>query len=303
MPNGRRIDPAQGSRGVPFASSRVDRHAFAHHFGEFSMNDALNPAAVIPYVLRSDAGAVATLTMNRPDSINALSSAMIDALQVEFDRIAADASVRIVVIAAAGKHFCAGHDLKEMRAEPSQAYYEALFAQCARVLTGIVRLPQPVIARVHGVATAAGCQLVAQCDLAVAADVARFALPGVNIGLFCSTPAVALGRNVPRKFAMEMLLTGDMIDAPTALARGLVNRVVPVAELDATVAALADKIKAKSAVAIRLGKQTFYRQIEQGIGGAYAQAGETLTCNVLTEDAAEGMSAFTAKRPPHWPNR
>jgi enoyl-CoA hydratase/carnithine racemase len=257
------------------------------------MNDALNPATVIPYVLRNDAGGVATLTMNRPDSINALSSGMIDALQLEFDRIAADSSIRVVVIAAAGKHFCAGHDINEMQAHRDQTWLDGMFGRCNAMMQTILTLPQPVIARVHGVATAAGCQLVAQCDLAVAADIARFALPGVNIGLFCSTPAVALGRNVPRKFAMEMLLTGDMVDAPTALARGL----------DAAVAALADKIKAKSAVAIRLGKQTFYRQIEQGIGGAYAQAGETMTCNVLTEDAAEGMSAFTAKRPPNWPNR
>jgi enoyl-CoA hydratase/carnithine racemase len=267
------------------------------------MNDVLNPVTVIPFVLRSDAAGVATLTMNRPDSINALSSGMIDALQVEFDRIAADASIRVVVIAAAGKHFCAGHDINEMQAHRDETWLNGMFGRCNAMMQTILTLPQPVIARVHGVATAAGCQLVAQCDLAVAADIARFALPGVNIGLFCSTPAVALGRNVPRKFAMEMLLTGDMIDAPTALARGLVNRVVPLAELDAAVAALADRIKAKSAVAIRLGKQTFYRQIEQGIGGAYAQAGETMTCNVLTEDAAEGMSAFTAKRPPNWPNR
>jgi enoyl-CoA hydratase/carnithine racemase len=167
----------------------------------------------------------------------------------------------------------------------------------------LLRLPQPVIARVHGVATAAGCQLVAQCDLAVAADVARFGLPGVNIGLFCSTPAVAVGRNVARKHAMEMLLTGDLIDAQTALARGLVNRVVAPAELDGAIAALAEKIKAKSAVAIRLGKEMFYRQIEQGIGNAYSQAGETMTCNMLSEDAAEGIAAFIAKRAPDWPNR
>jgi len=267
------------------------------------MNDTLPATAVTPFVLRSDANAVATLTMNRPESINALSSGMIDALQVELDRIAADPNIRVVVLAAAGKHFCAGHDIAEMQSHRDEAWLAGMFGRCNTMMQTLTRLPQPVIARVHGVATAAGCQLVAQCDLAIAADVARFALPGVNIGLFCSTPAVAVGRNVPRKFAMEMLLTGDMIDAPTALARGLVNRVVPAAELDATIAALAEKIKGKSAVAIRLGKETFYRQVEMGLAGAYVQAGETMTCNVLTEDAAEGMSAFTAKRPPNWPNR
>lgn len=258
---------------------------------------------VTPYVLRSDANGVATLTLNRPDSINSLSSGMIDALAYEIDRLRSDATVRVIVLAAAGRHFCAGHDLREMQAHRDETWLADMFARCNRMMIALTQLPQPVIARVHGVATAAGCQLVAQCDLAVAADVARFALPGVNIGLFCSTPAVAVGRNVGRKRAMEMLVTGDMIDAPTALAWGLVNRVVPLAGLDAAVAELAAKICEKSAVAIRLGKETFYRQIEQGLSSAYATAGGTMTCNVLTGDAEEGISAFTSKRPPRWPNR
>jgi enoyl-CoA hydratase/carnithine racemase len=266
------------------------------------MND-LAMTAVAPFVLRADRDGIATLTLNRPDSINSLSSGMIDALQSEFDRIADDPAVRVVVLAAAGKHFCAGHDLREMQAHRDEAWLADLFRRCNKMMLALLQLPQPVIARVQGVATAAGCQLVAQCDLAVAADVARFALPGVNIGLFCSTPAVAVGRNIARKHVMEMLLTGDLIDAPTALARGLVNRVVPAAELDTAVADFAEKIKAKSAVAIRLGKRMFYEQIEHGIGDAYARAGETMTCNALTGDVAEGIDAFVNKRPPKWPGR
>jgi len=190
-----------------------------------------------------------------------------------------------------------------MRGHRDEPWLSDLFRRCNDMMLAILQLPQPVIARVHGVATAAGCQLVAQCDLAVAADVARFAMPGVNIGLFCSTPAVAVGRNVGRKQAMEMLLTGELINAHTALAHGLVNRVVPLAELDDAIAELAEKIKSKSAVAIRMGKRMFYQQIEHGIGSAYAEAGETMTCNMLAEDAAEGIDAFLGKRPPHWPNR
>jgi enoyl-CoA hydratase/carnithine racemase len=267
------------------------------------MNDVTVAAALTPFVVRSDDAGVATLTLNRPESINALSRGMVDALQLELDRLAEDAAVRVVVLAGAGRHFCAGHDLRELQEHREEEWLSDLFHRCNQMMLTLLRLPQPVIARVHGVATAAGCQLVAQCDLAVAADVARFGLPGVNIGLFCSTPAVAVGRNVARKHAMEMLLTGDLIDAQTALARGLVNRVVAPAELDGAIAALAEKIKAKSAVAIRLGKEMFYRQIEQGIGNAYSQAGETMTCNMLSEDAAEGIAAFIAKRAPDWPNR
>ena len=267
------------------------------------MDEGTVAAAVTPHVLRTDANGVATLTLNKPESINSLSSGMIDALQAEIDLLAHDASVRVVVLAAAGKHFCAGHDLRELQAHRDERWLDDMFGRCNRMMIALTKLQQPVIARVHGVATAAGCQLVAQCDLAIAAEVARFALPGVNIGLFCSTPAVAVARNVGRKRAMELLLTGDMIDAPTALSWGLVNRVVPVAGLDAAVAELAAKIRDKSGVAIRLGKETFYRQIDQGLAPAYSTAGETMTCNVLTGDAEEGIEAFTAKRPPRWPNR
>lgn len=267
------------------------------------MNDSVLATETVPFVLRSDRGGVATLTLNRPDSINSLSSGMIDALQCELDRVAGDPALRVVLLAAAGKHFCAGHDLREMRAHRDQAWLDDLFHRCNVMMLSLLRLPQPVIARVQGVATAAGCQLVAQCDLAIAADVARFAMPGVNIGLFCSTPAVAVARNIARKHAMEMLLTGELIDAPTALARGLVNRVVPLAELDAAVSELVEKIKSKSAVAIRMGKEMFYRQIEHGIGDAYAEAGGAMTCNMLAEDAAEGIDAFLGKRAPQWPNR
>jgi enoyl-CoA hydratase/carnithine racemase len=211
--------------------------------------------------------------------------------------------VRAVVIAGAGKAFCAGHDLKQMRANHSQAYMQKLFKQCSHVMTAIARLPQPVIARIHGIATAAGCQLVAACDLAVAADVARFAVSGINVGLFCSTPAVALSRNLGRKQAMEMLLTGDFIDAAEAQRRGLVNRVVPLEALDAEIGKLTDSIVAKSAVAVATGKQLFYRQLEMGVEGAYQLASETMACNMMAADAAEGIDAFMQKRAPEWRHR
>jgi enoyl-CoA hydratase/carnithine racemase len=264
------------------------------------MNDIPQADALAPCVLREDRPGVATLTLNRPESINSLSIAMVAALQVELDKLAGDDSVQVVVLAAAGKHFCAGHDLREIRERRDRAALARLFEGCNRMMMSLLRLPQPVIARVQGVATAAGCQLVAQCDLAVAADVARFALPGANVGLFCSTPAVAVGRNVGRKHAMELLLTGDMIDAPTALAWGLVNRVVPLAGLEAAVGELADKIRSKSPLSIRLGKKTFYEQLERGIAGAYEQAADTMTCNTLSEDTVEGIEAFFGKRPPQW---
>jgi len=257
-----------------------------------------------PLLLRTrDARGVITLTLNRPQAFNALSEAMLDALQTELDVIARDSSARLVVIAAAGKAFCAGHDLKEMRAEPSQQYYETLFAQCGRMMMAIQRLPVPVIAQVQGIATAAGCQLVAMCDLAVASADARFAVSGVNLGLFCATPSVALSRNLGRKQAFEMLVTGDFIDAHEAQRRGLVNRVVAIEELDAEVARLAASIVAKSPVAIRMGKQMFYKQLEMGLDGAYQTAGETMACNAMCEDAAEGMDAFVAKRKPQWKGR
>ncbi len=247
-----------------------------------------------------DARGVVTLTLNRPQAFNALSEALLDALQAELDRLAGDAQVRAVVIAAAGKAFCAGHDLREMRASPSQAYYERLFARCGRMMLGIQRLPVPVIARVQGIATAAGCQLVAMCDLAVAAREARFAVSGVNLGLFCSTPGVALSRNLPRKAAFEMLVTGQFISADEARAQGLVNRVVAAEALDAAVEALVAAIVAKPRVAIAMGKALFYRQLETGIEQAYADAGRTMACNMMEPPALEGVQAFIDKRAPAW---
>jgi enoyl-CoA hydratase/carnithine racemase len=243
---------------------------------------------------------VVTLTMNRPEAFNALSEAMLEALQRELDAIGADDRARVVVLGGAGKAFCAGHDLKEMRADPSREYYERLFAQCGRMMMTILRLPVPVIARVQGIATAAGCQLVATCDLAVAASNARFAVSGVNLGLFCSTPGVALSRNVGRKAAFEMLVTGAFIDAAEARAKGLVNRVAAPEALDAEVEALAAAIVAKPRVAVTLGKQLFYRQLETGIASAYDDAVRTMACNMMDEAALEGVQAFIDKRPPNW---
>ncbi len=252
-------------------------------------------------LLRADrADGLTTLTLNRPGQFNSLSEALLSALQKELDAIATDDTVRVVVLAGAGKAFCAGHDLKEMRANHSKAYMQGLFKQCAEVMLTLTRMPQPVIARVHGIATAAGCQLVSMCDLAVAADVAKFAVSGINVGLFCSTPAVGLARNLGRKAALEMLLTGDFIDAMEARAKGLVNRVVPADALDAEIEALAGSILAKSAVAIRMGKGMFYQQLEMGLADAYAYAGEVMACNMMSEDAGEGIDAFMEKRPPNY---
>jgi enoyl-CoA hydratase/carnithine racemase len=254
-----------------------------------------------PFVLSDrDERGVITLTLNRERTMNALSDGMLHALQRHLDEVAGDATARVLVLAAAGKAFCAGHYLNEMLANPNQEYYEQLFARCTHMMLSLQRLPIPVIARVHGIATAAGCQLVAMCDLAVASEQARFAVSGVNLGLFCSTPSVALVRNVPRKQAMEMLLTGDFIDAATALDRGLVNRVVPTARLDAEIDALIGRIIAKPRVAIAMGKEQFYRQIEVGVEQAYAIAGHTMACNMLDEAALEGVQAFVDKRPPTW---
>ncbi|WP_428423267.1 enoyl-CoA hydratase [Methylibium sp.] len=254
-----------------------------------------------PFVLKAqDARGVVTLTLNRPQAFNALSEGMLAALQVELDDVAKDGSARVVVLAATGKAFCAGHDLKQMRAEPSLGYYEALFAQCTSVMLSLQRLPVPVIARVQGIATAAGCQLVAMCDLAVAASDARFAVSGVNLGLFCSTPSVALSRNVPRKQAMEMLLTGDFIDAEEARSRGLVNRVAEADGLDAAMEQLVQRIVAKPRVAIAIGKAQFYRQVEAGVESAYEIAGQAMACNMMDEAALEGVQAFIDKRNPAW---
>ena len=254
-----------------------------------------------PMVARTrDARGAVTLTLNRPQAFNALSEGMLAALQGELDALAADSALRVLVLAAQGRAFCAGHDLKEMRAAPALAYYQRLFAQCSQLMLSIRRLPVPVIARVQGIATAAGCQLVAQCDLAVAASSARFAVSGVNLGLFCSTPAVALSRNVARKAAFEMLVTGDFIDAHAAQARGLVNRVVEPAALDAEVETLVASICAKPRSAVALGKELFYRQIELGMEAAYAAAGQTMACNMMDEAALEGVQAFIDKRAPRW---
>lgn len=254
-------------------------------------------------LLREDRDGVAWLTMNRPAQRNALSLDLMAAMQAELDAIAADKAVRVVVIGGAGSAFCAGHDLRDVRANPNRAYYENLFAQCSRLMLRLNSLPQPVIARVHGVATAAGCQLVATCDLAVAAETARFATPGVNIGLFCSTPMVALTRAVGRKAAMEFLLTGDLVPAAEARALGLVNRVVPDAALDDAVAALAGQIAAKSALTVKIGKQAFYHQADMTLEDAYAYAAEVMTRNMLARDAEEGIDAFLQKRPPVWTGR
>ena len=251
-----------------------------------------------PILLRHDADGVATLTLNRPQARNALSVALMTELQRALDAVRDDATVKVVVIAAAGPAFCAGHDLKEIRANPSRSAYEALFTQCSRLMLSIMQLPKPVIARVHATATAAGCQLVATCDLAVASDAAKFATPGVNIGLFCSTPMVALSRAVGRKPAMEMLLTGDLIDAGQAKEWGLVNRVVPAAQLDEAVTALASQIAGKSPLTLAIGKEAFYRQAELGVADAYAYASEVMTRNMLARDAEQGIDAFIAKRPP-----
>ena len=254
-----------------------------------------------PLVLQQrDARGVVTLTLNRPQAFNALSEAMLEALQAALDGVKADEGARVLVIAAAGKAFCGGHDLKEMRAVPSLDYYERLFAQCGRMMMTVQKLPLPVVARVHGIATAAGCQLVAMCDLAVASSDARFAVSGINVGLFCSTPSVALSRNLGRKAAFEMLVTGDFITADEAKAKGLINRVAAPEALDAEVERLVASIVAKPRVAIAAGKGLFYRQLEQPIEAAYADAGTTMACNMMDESALEGVQAFIDKRPPKW---
>lgn len=259
-----------------------------------------NSTADSPYIINQREQGIVTLTLNRGDRFNPLSEEMLAALQTEIDAIAKDSSIRLVVLAARGKAFCAGHDLKQMRAEPSTMYYKELFHRCSKLMLAIQQMPQPVIARVHGLATAAGCQLVSMCDLAVASTDASFAVSGVNYGLFCSTPSVGLSRNVPRKQAMEMLLTGEFIDAHAAKERGLVNRVVSPELLDNEISLLAKSIIAKPAVAIAMGKQLFYRQLEMGIAAAYQLAGENMACNMMDEAALEGVQAFIEKRPPSW---
>ena len=264
------------------------------------MNAPAKTEVEAPYVLREDKNGVATLILNRGDRMNPLSTAMLSALQAELDRLAKDETARVVVLAGAGKQFCAGHDLREMRAHPDKAWQKTLFDQCSAVMLSLVRLPQPVIARVQGVAVAAGCQLVSMCDLAVASEVAQFALPGIKSGIFCTTPGVGVARNLSRKHALEMLFTGDLIDAKTALSWGLVNRVVPPADLDAEIGRLAAKILAHSGAVVGMGKKFFYEQVERDLTGAYALASEGMACNMMLEDAAEGIDAFIGKRKPEW---
>ncbi len=262
------------------------------------MTDAVHDE---PVVKATHKEGIAVLTLNRPRARNALSVELMTALERELAQLRAlRGTVFVVILRAEGPAFCAGHDLKEMRKEPREEVYAALFEQCSRLMKAIVRLPQPVIAQVHGIATAAGCQLVASCDLAVAADDARFATPGVNIGLFCSTPMVALSRNVPTKAAMEMLLTGDMASAEHALRIGLVNRVVPAASLRSETEALARQIASKSPLTVAIGKEAFYRQREMSLDDAYTFTSEVMARNMMAADAAEGIDAFLAKRAPVW---
>ncbi len=256
-----------------------------------------------PILLRADYNGVTTLTLNRPKQFNALSQALLSALQTELDLIAQDETIRLIVIAANGKAFCAGHDLKEMRAHTDKAFHSALFEQCSQMMLTINHMSQPVIAKVQGLATAAGCQLVAACDLAVAADSAQFATSGIRVGLFCSTPAVAVSRNLSRKKALEILLTGEFIDAHTAVQEGLINRAVPAEQLDSAVQQLVDAIVAKSPFAVASGKRMFYQQLEMDMEEAYAYATETMACDMMAADAGEGIDAFMQKRQPVWQGR
>lgn len=253
-----------------------------------------------PFVRRTDLDGIATLLLDRGERFNPLSVGMLAALLAEIARLQDDTSVRVVVLAGAGKHFCAGHDLAEMRAYPDEASQAALFSSCRDVMLGLVALPQPVVARVHGAAVAAGCQLVATCDLAVASERATFALPGVKAGIFCTTPGVAVARNVSRKRAMELLLTGDPVDARTAAEWGLVNRVVPPDQLDAEVIGLARKIGAHSPAVVAKGKKRFYEQVDRPLSRAYEDASQAMVENLLMADAAEGIDAFLARRPAAW---
>jgi enoyl-CoA hydratase/carnithine racemase len=264
------------------------------------MNAPTKSEVEAPYVLREAKDGVVTLTLNRGERMNPLSSAMLAALQSELDRLRNDREAKVVVLAGAGNHFCAGHDLREMRAHPDKAWQRGLFDQCSRVMLSLTEIPQPVIAKVQGVAVAAGCQLVSMCDLAVASEAARFALPGIKSGIFCTTPGVGVARNLARKHALEMLFTGDLIDAGTAAAWGLVNRVFTAGELDAETARLAAKILAHSGAVVALGKRFFYDQVEKGLADAYSLASEGMACNMMLDDAAEGIDAFLGKRKPEW---
>ena len=267
------------------------------------MTENTRNATEEPLVLREDKEGIAYLTLNRPNQFNALSEELLETLQNELEQIAGDRSVRVVVLAGNGRAFCAGHDLKQMRTQSERDYFQQLFNKCGEVMTAITRLPQPVIARVHGIATAAGCQLVASCDLAIAEEGARFAVSGINVGLFCGTPSIPLSRNVGRKQAMEMLLTGGFISAQEAASEGLINRTAPLDQLDAEVEKLARTICGKSAASIALGKSMYYKQLEMGVDQAYQFAAEAMADNMMFEDVGEGIDAFTEKRPPNWKDR
>ena len=263
----------------------------------------MSEPSVPPFVRRTDRDGVATLLLDRGDRLNPLSMGMLEALGAALDDLRGDPAVRVVVLAGAGRHFSAGHDLAELRHNPDPAFRRALFDRVAEVMLALVSLPQPVVARVHGAAVAAGCQLVATCDLAVAADVATFALPGIAAGIFCTTPGVAVARSLPRKRALELLLTGDRIDAATAERWGLVNRVVPLAELDAEVERLARRVASHSPAVVSHGKRLFYEQVELTLEDAYATASAGMAANLELEDAAEGMDAFLGRRLPVWRGR
>jgi enoyl-CoA hydratase/carnithine racemase len=267
------------------------------------MNATADEISAQPILLRSDKDGIATLTLNRPDQYNPLSSEMLTGLQNQLDEINHNDALRVVIIAANGKAFCPGHDLKEMRSSEDRDFHRALFDQCAAVMLTINRLRQPVIAQVNGIATAAGCQLVASCDLAVATEDACFAVSGINLGLFCSTPAVPLSRNLPRKQAMHMLLTGEFISAQQALRLGLVNEVVAAEDLHSATRQMAERISARSALAIRLGKEMFYKQLPMDLSAAYDYAGERMSCNMDSVDAREGFDAFLQKRKPEWQDK
>ena len=265
-----------------------------------SVPSSINTSSNEPLVIRENSGSIVTLTLNSPKQFNALSVELLTAMQAQLDNISQDTRIQVLVIAANGKAFCAGHNLKEMRANPDEAFQRALFEQCSQMMLTINRMPQVVIAKVEGIATAAGCQLVAACDLAVASDNAKFATSGINVGLFCSTPAVAVSRNLSRKQAFEMLITGEFIDAHTALQQGLINRVASAEQLDQTLQSLINAITAKSSVAVRTGKNMFYKQLDMELAEAYEYAAEVMTCNMMADDVSEGIDAFIEKRPAVW---
>ena len=268
-----------------------------------SVPSSISTSSNEPLVIRENSGSIVTLTLNSPKQFNALSVELLTAMQAQLDNISQDTRIQVLVIAANGKAFCAGHNLKEMRANPDEAFQRALFEQCSQMMLTINRMPQVVIAKVEGIATAAGCQLVAACDLAVASDNTKFATSGINVGLFCSTPAVAVSRNLSRKQAFEMLITGEFIDAHTALQQGLINRVASAEQLDQTLQSLIEAITAKSSVAIRTGKNMFYKQLDMELAEAYEYAAEVMTCNMMADDVSEGIDAFIEKRPALWTGR